>query len=283
MRPPGRSAHLQTCTASEGTRAPCSATRSCHSGTAGMGPVVSAPSSINRRRRDRQRQRQPRQSSWVLHAAAESSLNRRRPRHARRDGGDDRAAGDSEFGMTTATNVFNVAAAIIASVGGAGVILLALAGWLGKVWAARILEEDRAKYQSELERLKGELEARNEALQGEIDKTIHVHRLHFAAASAPSEFTRYASGRVWRFECTVQQAASGLNERDGRNWGSGTSTVKAVESSYTTHESITASPRRPARSRRSSPHRPRVSSRSDRACQPGAARRQCPPEPSPRV
>jgi hypothetical protein len=72
-----------------------------------------------------------------------------------------------------------VAATIIVGLGGAGAIVIACASWLGKVWASRILEADRLKYGRELERFRSELEASHRVLQGELDKTIHIHRVQF--------------------------------------------------------------------------------------------------------
>ena len=56
---------------------------------------------------------------------------------------------------------------------------MSASSWLGKVWANRILQQDRAKYLTELERSKSELDRTTRHLQGEIEKTIYVHRLHF--------------------------------------------------------------------------------------------------------
>lgn len=50
--------------------------------------------------------------------------------------------------------------AIITSLGGGALIVAAFSAWLGKVWAARILEKDRLKYQSEMEVIKSELNKR---------------------------------------------------------------------------------------------------------------------------
>jgi hypothetical protein len=46
--------------------------------------------------------------------------------------------------------VFKLTSAIFASVGGAAAIIFGLSSWLGKVWANRILEADKVRYQSEL-------------------------------------------------------------------------------------------------------------------------------------
>ena len=76
-------------------------------------------------------------------------------------------------------NVLEIAGAIIVSIGSAGAILLALSSWLGKIWASKILAKDRAKYSAEMERLKNELERASKQVQGEIDKTVFVHRVQF--------------------------------------------------------------------------------------------------------
>jgi len=57
----------------------------------------------------------------------------------------------------TLTEVIQVAAAIVVSLGGGGAIVMLCASWLGKVWANRILESDRRKYAEELERVRFEL------------------------------------------------------------------------------------------------------------------------------
>lgn len=54
--------------------------------------------------------------------------------------------------------VYEVAQAILLSVGGASIIIVGLSGWLGKVWANRLMESDRAKYQTKLTELRAQLE-----------------------------------------------------------------------------------------------------------------------------
>ncbi len=46
---------------------------------------------------------------------------------------------------------FKLASSMLASIGGGAFIIIALSSWLGKVWANRILEADKLKYQSALE------------------------------------------------------------------------------------------------------------------------------------
>jgi len=103
----------------------------------------------------------------------------------------------------TLTEVLQVAAAILFSVGGAGVIVMALASWLGKVWANRILESDRRKYTEELERVRSELETSRRMLQAELDKAIHVHRVQFE-----TEFRALAD--IWAKLAVLRGAMGGL-------------------------------------------------------------------------
>jgi hypothetical protein len=55
------------------------------------------------------------------------------------------------------SEIFSVAGAALLSVGGAGVVLVALSSWLGKVWASRILEREKAELSKSVEATKAEL------------------------------------------------------------------------------------------------------------------------------
>lgn len=54
--------------------------------------------------------------------------------------------------------IFMVSGAILSSVGGSAAIIFSFSSWLGKVWAKRILEKDKLKYKSELEKIKAKLQ-----------------------------------------------------------------------------------------------------------------------------
>ncbi len=72
----------------------------------------------------------------------------------------------------TANDIFQISAAVLASVGGAAAIIMGLSSWLGKVWANRILEKDKLKYTTELERIKTKL-------QNESQKQNLIFSLYF--------------------------------------------------------------------------------------------------------
>jgi hypothetical protein len=54
-------------------------------------------------------------------------------------------------------SIYEVALAVISSVGGASLIILALSTWLGKVWAKRLMQNEVSKHAEKLESLKSEL------------------------------------------------------------------------------------------------------------------------------
>lgn len=87
---------------------------------------------------------------------------------------------------------FSTALAVIASIGGGGLIVLGMSTWLGKVWASRILESDRRRFSEELERIRGELE-----------KTIHAHRIQFE-----TEFK--VLSEIWEKVAAVRQTMGGV-------------------------------------------------------------------------
>jgi hypothetical protein len=77
----------------------------------------------------------------------------------------------------TYVDVLKWVGTVLFSVGGGGLIVLALSSWLGKVWANRLMEQDRAKYATGLEGLKAKYEEGHRRLQAELDKTIFGHQL----------------------------------------------------------------------------------------------------------
>jgi len=62
--------------------------------------------------------------------------------------------------------IWEISLAVLSSLGGGALILFAFSTWLGKVWASRILEKDRLKYQNEMELIKSD-----------ITKKIHEHNV----------------------------------------------------------------------------------------------------------
>jgi hypothetical protein len=56
--------------------------------------------------------------------------------------------------MTGIVNIYQFAFVLLTSVGGAALIIAGLSSWLGKIWANRILESEKAKYSKELDKIR---------------------------------------------------------------------------------------------------------------------------------
>jgi len=83
----------------------------------------------------------------------------------------------------TPRDIFSLAAAIIGSLGGGAVLVLALSSWLGKVWANRILEGDKAKYAQALEDLKSRYLQDIEKYKTSLKKSEFIFEKEYQAAS----------------------------------------------------------------------------------------------------
>ncbi len=55
-------------------------------------------------------------------------------------------------------DTFATALAVLASLGGGGLIVCGLSGWLGRVWAERMMEQERQRFREDLERLRADLD-----------------------------------------------------------------------------------------------------------------------------
>lgn len=81
----------------------------------------------------------------------------------------------------TVANAFEIALAIIVSIGGASLVIIGLSGWLGKIWANRLMQADIAKHNKDLEEHKATL-ARIESEHG-----IRFSKLHARQAEVISQ------------------------------------------------------------------------------------------------
>lgn len=77
------------------------------------------------------------------------------------------------------TKAIEIATAIIVSIGGAGAIILGLSSWLGKVWANRILEREKAEHSKEIENYKSRLELELQKYNYLNDKATHISKKQY--------------------------------------------------------------------------------------------------------
>jgi len=72
--------------------------------------------------------------------------------------------------------IWQTVVAIITATGGAGLIILGLSNWLGKVWANRIMDAEKAKYHNELETLRASLIRNNEEAISNIRSGLEIYK-----------------------------------------------------------------------------------------------------------
>lgn len=92
--------------------------------------------------------------------------------------------------------IFEVAGAVILSLGGGGAIVMAMSSWLGKVWANCILEDEKKKHQKEIEEFKSQLTERINNLNVLNEKALHISKVQYDA-----EFNIYKEIWVKLFNC----------------------------------------------------------------------------------
>jgi hypothetical protein len=76
----------------------------------------------------------------------------------------------------TFEETIKIATTILLSLGGGGIIVFALSNWLGKVWANRIMAEERAKYERELTELRLKLEKDNQENLSKLQTDLEIYR-----------------------------------------------------------------------------------------------------------
>jgi len=72
--------------------------------------------------------------------------------------------------------VLAVGTVVLGSLGGGGVIILGLSGYLGKLWADRLMETERSRHQQRLEELRAGLQATNEKALAEMRTDLEIYR-----------------------------------------------------------------------------------------------------------
>lgn len=98
-----------------------------------------------------------------------------------------------------AASAFEIVQAFLLSIGGAAFIILGLSSWLGKVWAARILEKDRLRYTKEMESIKQSNKTISDALN--VASSAHSETLKIYA-----ELRSKAISQLWNDFLKIKNA-----------------------------------------------------------------------------
>lgn len=97
--------------------------------------------------------------------------------------------------------VFKFVTAALASIGVGGGIIFALSSWLGKVWASRILGNEKHKLESELEKTKRDLDVIKETtLRFQNDKILTYRAIVDVVVRMLSSLDSHQMGRLQAHE-----------------------------------------------------------------------------------
>ena len=81
------------------------------------------------------------------------------------------------------TTVLEVAGAVLTALGGSAAIILGCSSWLGKVWANRLMEKEKAEYSRDLESLKNRLTQDTESYKIKLKKSEFIFEKEYEAVS----------------------------------------------------------------------------------------------------
>ncbi len=77
--------------------------------------------------------------------------------------------------------IISIAATALLSIGGGGIIVFALSNWLGKVWATRLMQNERQKHAEEIENLRSKLHLNNEQEIASVKHDLEIAKEKYLA------------------------------------------------------------------------------------------------------
>ncbi len=79
--------------------------------------------------------------------------------------------------------ILELSGVILGSLGGGAAIMFGFSSWLGKVWANRLMEKEKAEYAQELESLRSQLTQDTESYKIKLKKSEFIFQKEYEAAS----------------------------------------------------------------------------------------------------
>jgi hypothetical protein len=81
------------------------------------------------------------------------------------------------------SEMFKLVGAILVSLGGGAAIIFGFSNWLGKVWANRLMEKEKATHARELESLRNQLTQDTESYKVKLKKSEFIFQKEYEAVS----------------------------------------------------------------------------------------------------
>ena len=80
-------------------------------------------------------------------------------------------------------SIIEISAGILVSLGGASAIILGFSGWLGKVWANKLMQKDINDHARDIESLKSSLSRELESDKIKLQKSSFIFQREYEAVS----------------------------------------------------------------------------------------------------
>lgn len=81
------------------------------------------------------------------------------------------------------TEILGISATILGTLGGGSAIIFSMSNWLGKLWAKRLMEHQKAEYARELESIKSKLLQEAESYKIKLKKSEFIFEKQYEASS----------------------------------------------------------------------------------------------------
>jgi hypothetical protein len=120
--------------------------------------------------------------------------------------------------LMSLSDLAELVAGILLSFGGSGAIVLGMSNWLGKVWAERLMEKEKTRYQKEIEDFKAQgvrlLEQEKAHYQAELEALRHEKTTLFSRISKIHRKEFEILPKAWQLLHEAYGAALHLTEKN---------------------------------------------------------------------
>jgi len=100
-------------------------------------------------------------------------------------------------------DLFEIFVVIVGSLGGVGVLVLALSTWLGKVWASRLMNKEKAKFARDLESIKSNYTSQLELLKSSLTQDTESYKIKLKKSEFIFEKEYEATSEFVSYKCSL--------------------------------------------------------------------------------
>ena len=110
----------------------------------------------------------------------------------------------------TIQQILSITSGVLLSLGGGGAILICLSGWLGKVWAERLMNKERQRHSEELARLRSDLMLRNDEQINKMRNELEIYK---------EKHLKEHQDKIAIYRIALDMVASMVARIGKNNWG----------------------------------------------------------------